>query len=132
MNGGKRKRILCVLLAVCLTAVLSGCTGRVNEEKPASPTLAPAEVSFRAPDGDRAVRHAGYYSIYAPKTNELQLSSRSVYLEEINLETTAETLARMVLEEADTADGSCRCTGERRRRSAAGSAPSTWIRPRCS
>ncbi len=105
MNSGKHRRFLGVLLAVCLTAALSGCTGRVNEEKPASPTLAPAKVGYTAPDGDRTVRRAGNYTIYLPETNELQLTSRTVSLEEANLETTAETLVETLLEEFSSRRG---------------------------
>ena len=108
MNSGKRKRILTGLLAVCLTAVMTGCGGPNSEERQPSPTLAPARIGYLAPDGDRAVRRAGYYTLYLPDSNELQLASRTVYLEEVNLETTAETLVRMLLEE----DGS---RGENRR-----------------
>ena len=50
-----RKRILCALTALAAAAALSGCSGVQNEERPESPTLAPAAVKWEAPDGDRSV-----------------------------------------------------------------------------
>ena len=99
MNSGKRiRRIIAAAITVCLSAVLSGCGGRGNEEKPASPTLPPANVSVRAPDGDRAVRRTGNYTVYIPEKNEMQLTSRNIRLEEPSLQATAEMLVRSMLE----------------------------------
>ena len=98
MNTGIGKRILCLALALCAGLVMSGCAGRSGEEKAPSPTLAPAVVELKAPDGDRAVRKAGDYTIYLAGSNELQLRTQTVHLEETNLKDTAETLVRMLLE----------------------------------
>ena len=99
MNSGKSiRRIAAAAVSVCLAAVLSGCSGRGNEEKPAAPTLPPANVSVEAPDGDRAVRRSGNYTVYIPEKDELQLTSRNIHLEEPSLEATAEVLSRSLLE----------------------------------
>ena len=98
MNTGIGKRMLCLALALCAGLVMSGCTGKSGEEKAPSPTLAPAVVDLKAPDGDRAVRKAGDYTIYLAGPNELQLRTQTVHLEETNLKDTAETLVRMLLE----------------------------------
>ena len=89
--------MLCLLLAAALTAVLSGCGRGGDEEKSQSPTLPPAKTGMKAPDGDRAVRKPGDYTIYIPGRNELQASG-TVHLEEASLQDSAETLARITLE----------------------------------
>ena len=78
MNTGIGKRMLCLALALCAGFVMSGCTGKSGEEKAPSPTLAPAVVDLKAPDGDRAVRKAGDYTIYLAGPNELQLRTQTV------------------------------------------------------
>ena len=100
MNISSGKRILCLVLALCAGLVMSGCSGRNGEEKAPSPTLAPAVVDLKAPDGDRTVRKAGDYTIYVPAPNELQMRTQGVRLEETNLKDTAETLVRLLLESA--------------------------------
>ena len=106
MNSGKRiRRIISAAMTVCMAAMLSGCGGRGNEEKPAAPTLPPANVSIQAPDGDRAVRRAGNYTVYIPEKNELQLTSRNIYLEEAGLQATAEVLVRSLLEAVGGSSG---------------------------
>ncbi len=98
MNTGIGKRMLCLALALCAGMMMSGCAGRSGEEKAPSPTLAPAVVDVKAPDGDRAVRKAGDYTIYLAGPNELQLRMQTVHLEETNLKDTAETLVRQLLD----------------------------------
>ncbi len=98
MNTEIGKRMLCLALALCAGLVMSGCTGKSGEEKAPSPTLAPAAVDLKAPDGDRTVRKAGDYTIYLAGPNELQLRTQTVHLEETNLKDTAETLVRLLLE----------------------------------
>lgn len=105
MNTGIVKRMLCLALALCAGLVMSGCTGRSGEEKAPSPTLAPAVVELKAPDGDRSVRKAGDYTIYLPGPNELQLRTQTVHLEETNLKDTAETLVRLLLDSNNAAQG---------------------------
>ena len=100
MSISSGKRILCLVLALCAGLVMSGCSGRNGEEKAPSPTLAPAVVDLKAPDGDRTVRKAGDYTIYVPGPNELQMRTQGVRLEETNLKDTAETLVRLLLESA--------------------------------
>ena len=91
------RRFLSILLVTATAAGLTGCTGSGNEEKSMSPTLAPAVVGRKAPDGDRSVRAPGDYIIYLPGRNELQ-SSGSIHLEEANLQDTAETMVRSMLD----------------------------------
>ena len=55
------KKILCVLLALCLLAALSGCARKGGEELAPLPTLEPASVDYEAPDGDRIVGSPGDY-----------------------------------------------------------------------
>ena len=100
MNISSGKRILCLALAVCAGLVMSGCSGKSGEEQAPSPTLAPAVVNLKAPDGDRTVRKAGDYTIYIPGPNDLQLRTQSVHLEETNLKDTAEKLVQLLLESA--------------------------------
>ena len=100
MNISSGKRILCLALAVCAGLVMSGCSGKSGEERMPSPTLAPAVVDLKAPDGDRTVRKAGDYTIYIPGPNDLQLRTQSVHLEETNLKDTAEKLVQLLLESA--------------------------------
>ena len=107
----RMKKLLCVLLAGVLAAGMTGCTGSRNEEKTQSPTLPPAVVSEKAPDGDRTVREARDYTIYLPERNDLQ-PSRSIHLEEANLQDTAETLVRSML---DMVNGERAAQGENRK-----------------
>ena len=93
----KGTRVFCALLALGAAVSLSGCTGKKKEERPASPTLAPAQVEWDAPDGDRAVRQGRDYLIYLPGLNELQLTSRTVHPMDGNLVETAKTLAELLL-----------------------------------
>lgn len=98
MNTGIGKRMRCMALVLCAGLVMGGCAGRNGEEKAPSPTLAPAVVEMKAPDGDRTVRKAGDYTIYLAGPNELQLRTQTVHLEETNLKDTAETLVRLLLD----------------------------------
>ncbi len=97
-NGRIPRRITAAALAACMAFMLSGCAGRGKEEKPAAPTLPPADVSMEAPDGDRAVRQAGNYTVYIPLADELQLTARSIHVEESSLQATVEVLAKALLE----------------------------------
>ena len=104
MNSGKRfRRITAAALCVCMAAMLSGCGGGGNEEKPAAPTLPPANVSIPAPDGDRAIRPARDYTVYAylPEKNTFQLTPivRHVSEEEgSGLQGVAETLVQSLMD----------------------------------
>ena len=69
-----RKKALCLLTALCLAAVfLTGCTRKGGEETAPVPTLAPASVSWEAPDGDRTVGKPGDYRLYVPEKNQAAL-----------------------------------------------------------
>ena len=105
MNIGSGKRILCLVLAACAGLLMSGCSGKSGEERPPSPTLAPAVMELKAPDGDRTVRKAGDYTIYVPGPNDLQLRTQSVHLEETNLKDTVEKLVQLLLESAGAVMG---------------------------
>ena len=97
-----RKRVLCLLTAVCLAAVLGGCARNSGEELQPLQTLAPATVRWTAPDGDRVVREAGEYTIYIPERNQQKLGIRKVRLEETDLKETVGELVRRVLAEANS------------------------------
>ncbi len=97
-----RKRILCLLTAVCLAAALGGCARNSGEELQPLQTLAPATVRWTAPDGDRVVREAGEYTIYIPERNQQKLGIRKVRLEETDLKETVGDLVRRVLAEANS------------------------------
>ena len=105
MNISSGKRILCLIIALCAGLMMSGCSGRSGEERAPSPTLAPAVIDLKAPDGDRTVRKAGDYTIYVPGPNDLQLRTQSVHLEETNLKDTAERLVQLLLESASEVMG---------------------------
>ena len=51
-----KKRVICLMTALCLLTVLTGCSGNGGEEQIAVETLPPATVRWEAPDGDRTVR----------------------------------------------------------------------------
>ena len=94
-----RKRVFSLFLALCLAAVLSGCSREGGTEQKARETLPPATVKWEAPDGDRVIREPGDYMLYVPEKNEQKLAVRSVRTEEADLKETATMLARKLLEE---------------------------------
>ena len=69
-----RKRTGCLLMALCLLTVLSGCARRNGEPQAPRQTLAPAFVQWQAPDGDQVIRnpealgpeaeHSGYNAVW--------------------------------------------------------------------
>ena len=88
------KRVLCLLAALCLLAVLGGCARQGGEEQAPVPTLAPAVVDYEAPDGDRIVGMSGDRTYYVPERGQPKLGVRSVHLEGTNLKDTVEALIR--------------------------------------
>lgn len=93
-----RKRGICLLLALCCAAFLTGCTGNgIEEDKSPVPTLAPAEARYTAPDGDGIVAEGREYRMFFPGRDDLRLVSRNVYLEAANLNDTAEMLVKSLL-----------------------------------
>ncbi len=93
------KRMICLLLTLCCVAVLTGCTGRsIEEDKTPVPTLKPAESRYIAPDGDGIAAEGREYRMFLPGRDGLRLISRSVYLEAANLNDTAETLVRSMID----------------------------------
>ena len=95
------KKILCVVMALCLLVMLGGCAGKGGEEPALLPTLEPASVDYEAPDGDRVVGGPGDYEYFVPEKNQAKLGVRSVHLEGLNLRDTAEELVRRVLREVN-------------------------------
>ena len=94
-----RRKAVCLLTALCLAAVLTGCSRTGREETAPVATLSPAIVSWEAPDGDRVVRQPGDYLLYVPEQKEQKLVVHNVHLEEADLLDTAEALIRKLLEE---------------------------------
>ena len=92
-----RRRTGCLLMALCLLTVLSGCARRNGEPQAPRQTLAPAFVQWEAPDGDQVIRKTGDYVLYLPEPNRQELGTRSVRLEGDNLKNTAEELVRRLL-----------------------------------
>jgi len=92
-----KKRLCCLLTALCLLAVLSGCARNGGEEQVPVRTLAPASVEWEAPDGDSAIRNPGDYLLYVPEKNQQILGTRSVHLEEADLKDTAGELVKRLL-----------------------------------
>ena len=88
---------LCLMLALCCLTVLSGCTGRREEERKPAPTLAPAESQHIAPDQDEVISEGGEYRIYLPGRDDLELISRSTLLDPASLSDTAEMLVRSLI-----------------------------------
>ena len=107
-----KKKALCLLTALCLAAVfLTGCSRKGGEETVPAPTLAPATVSWEAPDGDRTVGKPRDYLLYVPEKNQAVLGIRSVHLEQTDLKGTTEELVRRVLTEVN-GNGALRITRE--------------------
>ena len=95
------KKVLCLLAALCLLAVLGGCARQGGEEQAPVPTLAPAVVDYEAPDGDRIVGMSGDRTYYVPERGQPKLGVRSVHLEGTNLKDTVEALIRRVLSDVN-------------------------------
>ena len=68
---------MCLLLALCCLTVLSGCSGKREEDRQPAPTLPPAETRYIAPDQDEVIAEGGEYRIYLPGRDDLGLISRS-------------------------------------------------------
>lgn len=95
-----RRKAICLLAVLCLLTA-TGCTRKGNEEQASSPTLPPADVRLDIPDGDREIREAGDYLVYAPEEDEAKLVSHTVHLEPEDLNGTVRALIRAVLEEVN-------------------------------
>ena len=94
-----KKRAISLLTALCMLAVLTGCSGRKGEEPAAVQTLPPASVQWEAPDGDRMIRRDADFTLWVPERNEQKLSPHTVSLERGGLKETAGALLRSLLEE---------------------------------
>ncbi len=93
-----KKRLICLLTAICCAILLSGCTGNViDENQDPVPELGRAEARFSAPDGDGIIAESREYNIYLPGTDKQHLVPRSVRLEAMNLNDTAEALVKELL-----------------------------------
>lgn len=96
-----KKRIGCLLTALCLAAVMSGCSQNPRVEKTPVETLAPATVEWEAPDGDRSVRGPEECLLFVPEKDEQKLVAHSLRVEESSLKDTATVLARKLLAEVN-------------------------------
>lgn len=88
---------MCLLLAFCCLAALSGCSGRREEDRLPAPPLPPAEVYYTAPDQDEVISEGGEFKSYFPGRDDLGLVSRSTQLDPANLSDTAEMLVRSMI-----------------------------------
>ena len=88
---------ICLLLALCCLTVLSGCSGRREEDRQPAPTLSPAETRHIAPEQDEVISEGGEYRLYFPGRDDLGLVSRSTQLDPANLSDTAEMLVRSLI-----------------------------------
>ena len=88
---------ICLLLALCCLTVLSGCSGRREEDRQPAPTLSPAETRHIAPEQDEVISEGGEYRLYLPGRDDLGLVSRSTQLDPANLSDTAEMLVRSLI-----------------------------------
>ena len=92
------KKAICLLLALCCAAFLTGCARRgIEEDRTPVPTLRPAEARYTAPDGDGIIAEGKEYRMYLPGRDGLRLVSRSVHLEAASLNDTAEALVRRLI-----------------------------------
>ena len=94
-----KKRLGCLLTSLCLLAALSGCARNSGEELAPVQTLAPASVSYEAPDGDRPVREAEDCLLYVPEKDAQKLVAHSVRMDEADTMDTATMLVRKLLAE---------------------------------
>ena len=109
-----KRRTICLLTALCLLTVMSGCARKGTEETEPVNTLAPASVEWEAPDGDRAVGLPGEYVLYVPEKNQPKLGIRSVRIERADLRETAEESAfrRSYLQNSRRISWCSRCLSE--------------------
>ena len=96
-----KKRIGCLLTALCLTVMLSGCARTPGEEQKPAETLPPATVRWEAPDGDRSVREAEDCVVFVPEKDEQKLAAHSMRVEEADLKDTVTALVRKLLAEVN-------------------------------
>ncbi len=75
-----RKKLLCLVMAVVCTAVLSSCGRKGKEEREPSPTLPPAKTEAKAPEKDSLIGSRREVRIYLAG-NELQMNTRETVLE---------------------------------------------------
>ena len=92
------RRWLCAALAVCCALALSGCAPRAKEEQAPLSTLAPAAVTWAAPDGDFGQGLPKEYLIYSLDEEGNQwLRPRQVTLTAADLYDTARQLVDLAL-----------------------------------
>jgi len=92
-----RRKALCLILVLCLTAGLSGCSGRLDDDRAPAPTLPPAEARFSAPDGDGIIDEGGEYRIFLPARDDLHLVSRLIVLDPAGLTDRTETIVHSLI-----------------------------------
>ena len=106
------RKAICLLLALCCLAALTGCSGQPEEDRKPAPTLPPAESRYVAPEQDEVISEGGEYRLYLPGRDDLGLVSRSTWLDPANLNDTAEMLVRSLI--AFPGDGETRKLGGNR------------------
>ena len=88
---------LCLLLALCCLACLSGCSGQREEDRKPVPSLPPAEAHYTAPEEDEVTAGGGEYRMYLPGRDDLGLVSMSVQMDPASVNDTAEMLVRTLI-----------------------------------
>lgn len=91
------KKLICVLLSLCLLITLTGCSGIETRPDRAAATLVPAGTNLAAPDGEHGSGNNGTYALYLPSKDGLNLLAQYITLQTQNTEQTAETLVRRLL-----------------------------------
>ena len=74
------KKLLCMLVCLCMLMTLSGCTETNIRREGVTSTLAPAQTLYTAPDGDEEIVDELTGMLYLPSTNGLHLLGRQVQI----------------------------------------------------
>ena len=104
MRNASARKILCLLLLLCLIPALTGCTKVRNEERQPAPTLPMPRVNYEPPDGDGVVGQLRTATMYLRGKNDLQLVTREVVLEPAELHDTVKTLVTRLMSVPEDAE----------------------------
>lgn len=105
-----KKRILCLLLALCCAAGLSGCSATPGSTA-AVATLPPAEAKFAAPTGDDSLLYTATVPLYLPSLDGQRLLAQYVTLPLSHSSHNAETILRALMNQGSTRETQPLATG---------------------